>query len=144
MMYRGDGTAAFVGLERIAGRLGGRSGSVVLQRTGLFEDGQAKESYLVIPGSATGELQGLEGEGTSSVGHGLEDPFTLNDELAPAMRARRVGGDGKAGWVSIATIQTSGDEQYVGGQAADFCSATTRRDAGDLSAALQARPEAAR
>src|SRR4051794_9048747 len=75
MMYRGDGSASFVGLERIAGRIGGKSGSFVLQRTGVFEGGQAKESYSVIPGSATGGLQGLTGDGTSAVGHGMEHPF---------------------------------------------------------------------
>lgn len=82
MMYRADGSAAFVGLERVSGRIAGKSGSFVLQRTGLFEDGQAKESYSVIPGSGTGELHGLRGQGTSSVGHGMEHPFTLDYELA--------------------------------------------------------------
>ncbi len=81
MMYRSDGTATFVGFERVVGRLGGRSGSFVLQRSGVFEDGQAKESYSVVPGSATGELQGLRGEGRSAVGHGLEHPFTLDYEV---------------------------------------------------------------
>jgi uncharacterized protein DUF3224 len=81
MMYRSDGTATFVGLERVVGTIGGRSGSFVMQRTGVFEDGQAKESYSVVPGSATGELQGLRGEGASSVGHGMEHPFTLSYEL---------------------------------------------------------------
>lgn len=78
MMYRGDGSAAFVGLERVVGRLGGRNGSFVLQRAGVFEEGQAKESYFVVPGSATGELEGLLGEGRSAVGHGMEHPFTLS------------------------------------------------------------------
>jgi len=81
MMYRTDGSATFVGLERVAGRIGARSGSFVLQRTGVFESGQAKEFYSVIPGSATGDLQGLRGDGNSAVGHGLEHPFTLNYEL---------------------------------------------------------------
>jgi len=54
MMYRSDGTATFVGLERVVGQIGGKSGSFVMQRTGVFEDGQAKESYAVVPGSATG------------------------------------------------------------------------------------------
>ena len=56
MMYRGDGSAAFVGLELVVGRVAGKAGSFVLQRAGVFEGGQAKESYHVIPGSATGEL----------------------------------------------------------------------------------------
>src|SRR5436190_17420975 len=81
MMYRSDGSAAFVGLERIVGQLAGKAGSFVLQRTGVFENGQAKESYVVIPGSGTGELRGLSGEGSSAVGHGMEHPFALNYEL---------------------------------------------------------------
>ena len=82
MMYRSDGTATFVGLERIVGRIGGKAGSFVLQRSGVFEGGQAIESYSVIPGSGTGELRMLRGDGTSSVGHGLEHPFVLNYELS--------------------------------------------------------------
>ncbi len=82
MMYRSDGSATFVGLERVMASIAGKSGSFVLQRTGVFEGGQAKESYFVIPGSATGELQGLVGDGTSAVGHGMEHPFSLNYELA--------------------------------------------------------------
>lgn len=81
MMYRSDGTATFVGVERITGRVGGKNGSFVLQRVGAFENGLAKESYSVIPGSGTGELRGLRGEGQSSVGHGLEHPFELSYEL---------------------------------------------------------------
>jgi hypothetical protein len=82
MMYRSDGSATFVGLERVVGRMGGKTGTFVLQRSGAFEGGQAKESYSVIPGSATGELRGLQGDGSSSVGHGTEYPFTLSYDLA--------------------------------------------------------------
>ncbi|HEX6133802.1 MAG TPA: DUF3224 domain-containing protein, partial [Longimicrobiales bacterium] len=81
MMYRADGSAAFVGLERVVGRIGEKTGTFVLQRTGTFEGGQARESYAVIPGSATGDLKGLLGDGSSAVGHGMEHPFTLNYEL---------------------------------------------------------------
>jgi hypothetical protein len=81
MMYRSDGSATFLGVERVVGRLAGKAGSFVLQRTGVFEGGQAKESYSVVPGSATGELQGLVGEGRSALGHGMEHPFTLDYEL---------------------------------------------------------------
>jgi hypothetical protein len=81
MMYRGDGSATFVGLERVVGRIDGKSGTFVLQRSGVFEGGLAKESYSVVPGSATGELRGLQGEGTTAVGHGMEHPFALDYEL---------------------------------------------------------------
>lgn len=81
MMYRSDGSATYVGLERIVARIGTKSGTFVLQRTGVFESGQAKESYSVIPRSATGDLQGLLGDGSSAVGHGLEHPFALSYEF---------------------------------------------------------------
>src|SRR5436190_15372618 len=82
MMYRSDGSATFVGLERIVGHLAGKAGSFVLQRTGIFENGVAKESYSVIPGSGTGELRGIRGDGATALGHGAEYSFTLNYELA--------------------------------------------------------------
>ena len=82
MVYRPDGTASFVGIERVTGKVGGKAGAFVLARNGVFEDGQAKESYSVVPGSGTGTLKGLRGEGTSSVGHGMEHPFVLSYELA--------------------------------------------------------------
>jgi len=81
MMYRADGTATFVGLERVTARIGERSGSFVMQRAGGFEGGLAKESYAVVAGSATGDLRGLRGEGATSVGHGMEHPFELTYEL---------------------------------------------------------------
>ena len=77
MMYRSDGSATFVGLERVVGQVAGKAGSFVLQRTGVFENGVAKESYFVIPGSGTGELRTLRGEGTSALGHGSEHPLML-------------------------------------------------------------------
>jgi len=81
MMYRSDGSATFVGLERVIGQVAGKAGSFVLHRTGVFENGVAKESYFIIPGSGTGDLRGLRGEGTSAVGHGTGYPLTLNYEF---------------------------------------------------------------
>lgn len=82
MMYRSDGSATFVGLERVSGRIGDRSGSFVLQRVGVFENGQAKEAYSVVPGSGTGDLRGLRGDGRSAIGHAADYPFELHYELA--------------------------------------------------------------
>ncbi len=81
MMYRADGSAAFVGFERVSGRVGGKAGTFVLQHIGVFENGLAKVSYSVVPGSATGELQGLHGDGSFAVGHGTEHPFSLSYDL---------------------------------------------------------------
>ena len=42
MSYSDDGTACFVGLERIVGTVGAREGTLVVQHVGRFEDGAAK------------------------------------------------------------------------------------------------------
>jgi hypothetical protein len=75
MMYRTAGSASFMGLERVTGSIGGRSGSFVLQHTGTFEGGVAKVTLSVVPGSGTGDLRGLSGEGKFSVGH--QPPYSM-------------------------------------------------------------------
>lgn len=69
MMYRLDGTASFVGFERVVGSIDGLSGSFVLQHQGSFKDGIAQVSMFVVSESGTGELNGLRGASTYSVGH---------------------------------------------------------------------------
>jgi hypothetical protein len=78
MMHREDGTASFVGLERIVGRIGDRSGSFVLRHTGTFEGGTAKATWSVVPGSGTSELRGLRGEGGFASAHAEEYSMTLD------------------------------------------------------------------
>src|ERR1700730_7564072 len=78
MVYTSDSAASYVGLERIVGRIGDRSGSFVLQHTGTFADGIASINYSVVPGSATGGLSGLRGQGSYSTGHVQPHPFALD------------------------------------------------------------------
>jgi hypothetical protein len=70
MVYGTDGTASYVGLERFTGTVGGRSGSVVLRQTGIFDGAVAHTAWTVLPGSGTGELAHLRGEGGYAVGEG--------------------------------------------------------------------------
>ena len=63
MAYSDEDTAFFVGIELVDGRLGDRAGSFVLQQTGTYKDGTVNASWFVVPGSGTGELAGLKGEG---------------------------------------------------------------------------------
>jgi Protein of unknown function (DUF3224) len=63
MAYSDEDTAYFVGMERIDGRIGDRTGSFVLQQTGTYKDGTVNASWFVVPRSGTGELAGLTGEG---------------------------------------------------------------------------------
>ena len=79
MCYRSDQTAEFVGLQRIDGRLGGRSGSfVLLQTDGSFDGTEAKGQLSVVPGSGTGELSGLRGQGQFSAPRASEASMTLD------------------------------------------------------------------
>jgi hypothetical protein len=78
MCYRKDGTADFVGLQRVVGRIGDRSGSFVLQNTGTFDGKQAKGPWSVVPGSGTGNLRGLRGKGEFGAPHGPKASFTLD------------------------------------------------------------------
>ncbi len=77
MAHREDRTASFVGLERVVGRIGDRSGSFVLQHTGTFDAGIVKATWFVVPGSGTGELRGLRGEGGFASAHSDDYPITL-------------------------------------------------------------------
>ncbi len=78
MAYRDDAYATFVGLQLISGRLADRSGSFVLQVDGVFENGAAKSAWSVVPGSGTGDLRGLRGEGSSMAQHDGAQGFTLD------------------------------------------------------------------
>ena len=75
MMYRDDGSASFIGLERLVGSIGGRSGSFVLQHSGIFKEGVATVTLVVVPGSGTGDLRGLRGNGEFAVGH--QQPYSM-------------------------------------------------------------------
>jgi hypothetical protein len=76
MVHCADGTATFVGIERVEGTLNGKSGSFVLEHLGTFEQGTAKAKCRVVTGSGTGDLMGLQGEGSFEA-RGREAPFDL-------------------------------------------------------------------
>ena len=61
LSYGPDGTAAFVGIERVTGTAGGRQGALVLRQVGTFADGAAKATLTVVGGS--GDLEGAGGSG---------------------------------------------------------------------------------
>jgi hypothetical protein len=66
--YRDDKVASFVGLVRVVGRIGERSGSFVMQDVGTFECGVAKGYWTILPASSTGELVGIRGDGHFTAG----------------------------------------------------------------------------
>jgi hypothetical protein len=55
------GTAGYVAIETVSGRLGGLRGSFAIQQFGTMHAGAQTLHYEVVPGSGTGELAGLSG-----------------------------------------------------------------------------------
>ena len=60
---RDDGWASFVGIERVSGTLAGRTGTFLLQDNGSVEGQVVSGTWFVVPGSGTGGLAGLRGDG---------------------------------------------------------------------------------
>ena len=81
MCYRPDGTAHFVGLQRIEGKLGKGSGSFVVESIGDFDGKTAKGQLAVVPGSGTGDLDGIQGEGSFSAPMGSKATYTLDYKI---------------------------------------------------------------
>ncbi len=70
-VLRSDGSGAFCALERIACEIEGRTGTFVLQDAGTLDsNGNVSGSWFVVPGSPTGALAGLRGEGGFSAAVG--------------------------------------------------------------------------
>jgi hypothetical protein len=75
---RPDGSASFVGIERVTGSVGGRSGTFLLQDVGTVEGSVVSGMWFVIPGSGTGDLAGLRGEGGFTANLGEDADVTLD------------------------------------------------------------------
>ena len=76
-----EGSAAYVGLERVIGSVHGLFGSFVLRHSAAMERGEGELSLDVVPDSGTGELRGLRGEARISVEPGGGHSFTLDYDL---------------------------------------------------------------
>lgn len=78
MCYAADGTAHYVGLQRITGSLAGVDGSFVVESLGDFDGGAASGTVRVVEGSGTGGLAGLRGDGKFHAPKGPTATFTLD------------------------------------------------------------------
>ena len=56
-----NGSAAYVAIERVTGRLQGKAGTFWLHHVGIMKRGEPSLSVQVVPDSASGELEGLSG-----------------------------------------------------------------------------------
>jgi len=74
------GSAGYVAIERVAGALGGRSGTFVFQHSGTMTRGVPQLSITVVPDSGTDGLAGLAGRMTIEIAdgaHSYEFEYTI-------------------------------------------------------------------
>jgi hypothetical protein len=77
-----EGSAAYVGIERVSVEIGGRKGTFVLRHSAVGgADGSGDFRVDVVPGSATGDLTGLRGELAIVRGGDGEHTYTFEYEL---------------------------------------------------------------
>jgi hypothetical protein len=70
--YGPDGACEILGFEHITGTLAGRTGEFALRHEGTFSGAGLSIRSTIVPGSATGELDGLAGSGTVAAPAGQE------------------------------------------------------------------------
>jgi|tagenome__1003787_1003787.scaffolds.fasta_scaffold19949186_1 hypothetical protein len=77
MAYRPDGTAHFVGLQRVSGSVEERKGVFVVETIGDFDGQTARWEATIVPGSGADELEGIAGSGTFEAPLGSTAQFTM-------------------------------------------------------------------
>lgn len=79
--YSPDRSARFAGFQRIEGSIGGRSGSLVMESTGDHDGKKSHGRWRIVPGSGTGQLAGIAGEGAFDAPGGPVVAYDLEYEL---------------------------------------------------------------
>lgn len=77
-----QGSAGYVAVERVTGKLDGRSGSFVLQHSGIMNRGEPSLTITVVPDSGTGELAGIAGTMKINIAdgkHSYDFEYTLGE-----------------------------------------------------------------
>jgi len=77
------GSAGYVAMERVTGRLKGRAGSFVLQHSATMSRGAPVSSITVVPDSGTGELRGISGTMIITVAKDGAHSYEFDYQIAP-------------------------------------------------------------
>jgi hypothetical protein len=78
-----QGSAGYVAIEKVSGKLHGRTGTFALQHTGTMNRGTPDLSITVVPDSGTGALTGLTGKLTIKIeegAHSYEFDYRLGED----------------------------------------------------------------
>lgn len=81
MFYRSDGTARFVGLQRVEGMFGEQPGSLVAETSGEFDGSTASGTWTIVAGSGERGVTGIEGTGTFSAPRGSTARYSLDGTI---------------------------------------------------------------
>jgi hypothetical protein len=81
LFYRADGTASFVTLGQLSGRLGDRAGSFAVATRGTYDGEWVRSSWTVVADSGTGALAGIAGTGEMETRPGRAGAYSLDVEL---------------------------------------------------------------
>jgi Protein of unknown function (DUF3224) len=81
MFYGPHDQTRVIGLERVQGELAGKAGSFVLEHIGGDDGSEARGTVTVLPGSGTGQLNGLRGSGEAVATRTGEYTMTLDYEI---------------------------------------------------------------
>jgi hypothetical protein len=81
LIAKSEGGGGYVGQDQITGALRGNSGSFVFQHAGLMGPEGITNTGTIVPGTGTGELAGITGEGTMLADDQGNHTLTLDYEL---------------------------------------------------------------
>ena len=79
--YRADGTADFLGFQRIVGTIGDAEGSIVLRMSGGYDGSVARSDWEVVVGTGTGVLEAMTGSGVFEAPSDGTPSYTFDYEL---------------------------------------------------------------
>ncbi|HEX4382417.1 MAG TPA: DUF3224 domain-containing protein [Myxococcales bacterium] len=74
-------SGGYVAIEQVTGTLHGRRGAFFLQHFATMDRGAPSMNIIVVPGSGTGELEGLKGKLTIEIAAGGAHSYVLDYEL---------------------------------------------------------------
>jgi hypothetical protein len=81
LIAKAEAGGGYVGHDRVTGSLQGKTGGFVLQHTGLMGPDGVTNTGTIVPGTGSGELAGIAGEGTMLADDEGNHTLTLAYEL---------------------------------------------------------------
>ena len=77
LFYRADGSASFVMLGQLRGRIGDREGSFAVATRGTYDGEWVRSSWTVVVDSGTGGFEGVSGTGELETRSGQPGAYSL-------------------------------------------------------------------